>query len=440
MELPVRSRGASLSPLVGRLAFRGAVFRRTTGEYIDFQTFYRGARCGAVKYMGKYAKIIDFPINFWRQAGRALPLKKKHGAWFFFTLFCGLAALLGGCTQLGYYAQAAQGQYSLLSDAKPIDDWLTDPGVDEKLKARLVKAKEIRQFAVHELGLPDNGSYRNYSDLKRPFVLWNVVATPELSLQPKQWCFPIAGCVNYRGYYSKDDAQRFAESLRGDGDDVQVSGVPAYSTLGWFNDPVLSTFIHYPDGELARLVFHELAHQVVYVQGDSQFNESFATAVEEAGIARWLAVNADDAMRLRHRQFEGRKRDFLTLLFKHRRSLESAYQNEPSNVQKRWQKGRIFQSLKDDYQQLKVKWDGYAGYDRWFAEPISNAHLASIATYHDLVPGFKALLAQEPNFAKFYLAVSELAQLDRDERHRKLKQLAQSEAASHSQPIIAGSR
>jgi predicted aminopeptidase len=161
-------------------------------------------------------------------------------------LFGGLFVLVAGCTQLGYYVQAAHGQFSLLSDAKPIDAWLADPAVGDKLKIKLAKVKEIRRFAADELGLPDNGSYTSYADLKRPFVLWNVVAAPELSMTPAQWCFPIAGCVNYRGYYSKEEAQSFADGLRSSGYDVQVAGVPAYSTLGWFNDPVLSSFIHWP--------------------------------------------------------------------------------------------------------------------------------------------------------------------------------------------------
>lgn len=345
-------------------------------------------------------------------------------------LLCGAALLIASCTQLGYYVQAAHGQFTLLSEAKPIDDWLADPGVDAKLKGRLAKAKEMRQFAARELGLPDNGSYKTYADLKRPYVLWNVVAAPELSLKPVQWCFPIAGCVNYRGYYHKDEAQAYGAELRREGYDVQVAGVAAYSTLGWFNDPMLSTFMQYPDGELARLVFHELAHQVVYVKDDSQFNESFATAVEEAGIERWMALQADDKMRLVYVEYEGRKHDFLTLLLKYRKELEANYARTASDAEKRKQKAAIFQALKDEYQTLKTAWGGYRGYDRWFAEPLSNAHLASIATYHDLVPGFRALLAQEKSFAKFYDAVKVLAALDKAARRQQLAHYAQAAAVA----------
>lgn len=336
----------------------------------------------------------------------------------------GLAVLLASCGQLGYYVQAATGEISLLADAKPIDDWLADPSTSVTLKDRLQKVKAIRSFAAGELGLPDNGTFKTYTDLKRPYVLWNVVATPELSMRPAQWCFPIAGCVNYRGYYNKDDAQFFATSLRTEGFDVQVAGVPAYSTLGWFNDPVLSTFVQYPDPELARLVFHELAHQVAYAPGDSQFNESFATTVEDIGLERWLAAHGNDALRKAHVDREMRKQDFLTLLLKSRKALEENYSAPISNAEKKQRKAAIFQALKDDYQTLKMSWGGYAGYDRWFGEPLSNAHLASISTYHDFVPGFRALMLREKTLPRFYAAVRALVKLDKAARHRQLTALA----------------
>lgn len=342
-------------------------------------------------------------------------------------LACGIAALalVGGCTQLGYYMQAAQGQFSLMSDAKPIDDWLTDPAVADNLKVRLAKVKEIRHFAAHELGLPDNGTFTSYADLKRPFVLWNVVATPALSMKPKQWCFPIAGCVNYRGYYSKEEAQAYAAELRSQHYDVQVSGVPAYSTLGWFKDPVLSTFLQYPEAELARLMFHELAHQVVYAPGDSQFNESFAVAVEEAGVERWMNAYGDAGMRENFREHAKRKEDFLKLLLKTRKALEATYASAAGNAEKITRKAEIFEAMQREYQSLKQSWGGYAGYDRWFAEPLSNAHLVLVATYHDFVPGFRALLNQEKHLVKFYDAVRTISALDRVQRHQRLAQAGQ---------------
>ncbi len=340
-------------------------------------------------------------------------------------LMAGTAALLlASCSSLNYYRQAAQGQLTLLSDARSIDDWLNDNATDAKLRVRLATARQIRTFAVKELGLPDNNSYKNYAALSRPFVLWNVVAAPELSLKPIQWCFPVAGCVTYRGYYSKEDATEYARVLREEGNDVSVGGVPAYSTLGWFNDPLISTFIHYPDAELARLIFHELSHQVVYVAGDSQFNESFASAVEEAGVERWLSGYGNETMRENYLKISARKKQFLALLLGCRDALEKSYTAKASVAEKRAAKARLFQTLQDDYQLLKASWGGYAGYDRFFAEPLSNAHLASIATYNDFIPAFRALLAREKTFPRFYAAARALAELERDERHRRLKALA----------------
>lgn len=333
-------------------------------------------------------------------------------------------ALTGACASVNYYTQAASGQLALVSGAIPIDQLIADAATDNKLRLRLEKAREIRRFAVRELGLPDNASYKNYSPLTRPYVLWNVVATPELSLKPVQSCFPVAGCVSYRGYYKRTDAQEYARQLRAAGNDVQVGGVTAYSTLGWFNDPIISTFIHSSDAELARLLFHELAHQVVYVAGDSRFNESFASAVEEAGVQRWLAGHGDAAMRENYQQFAAHKHDFLALLMTHRRALEQNYGQPIGDARKRESKARIFAALKDDYQLLKAGWGGFAGYDRWFAEPLTNAHLAAVATYNDFVPAFRALLAQEKSFPKFYRAVRELAQLERAERDRRLTLLS----------------
>jgi predicted aminopeptidase len=338
-----------------------------------------------------------------------------------------LSLATGGCAQLGYYAQAAHGEFSMLNAAQPIDQVLANPDTSEQLKVRLSKVKQIRAYAVSELGLPDNASYTSYADLKRPFVLWNVVATPELSLVPLHWCFPIAGCVDYRGYYDHDDASAFGAGLRAEGYDVQIDGVPAYSTLGWFHDPVLSTFIGYPEAEVARMIFHELAHQEVYVKGDSQFNESFATTVEEEGLQRWLTQFGTEQMRQSYALHAERQKEFLDLLLKYREKLATNYARKATDDDKRQQKAAIFKALQDEYQILKSAWGGYAGYDHWFAEPLSNAHLASIATYHDFVPAFKELLRQEKTFPKFYEAVRALSQLDKDERHRRLALLVHSE-------------
>ncbi|EJN02975.1 aminopeptidase [Herbaspirillum sp. YR522] len=331
------------------------------------------------------------------------------------------ALLLGGCSAVAYYAQAAHGQFSLLAQARPLDDWIDDPAAADTLKAKLRTVRQVRRFAVTELGLPDNGSYRTYAQLDRPFVLWNVVAAPELSLKAHQWCFPIAGCVDYRGYYSQQAAQQYAAQLKQRGYDVQVAGVPAYSTLGWFNDPVISTFIQYPDGELARLIFHELAHQVVYARDDTPFNEGFAVAVEELGVERWLAARSDQKMIDAYRRFAERKRDFLALLDKYRDRLKDNYDSDASDALKRQRKQQVFDDLRAEYAQLKqTRWDGYAGYDRWFAMPLSNAHLALVGAYHDLVPAFKTLFAQSRDFGDFYARVRQLADMDKAARHQAL--------------------
>ncbi|HTZ00655.1 MAG TPA: aminopeptidase, partial [Rhodocyclaceae bacterium] len=199
-----------------------------------------------------------------------------------------LAALLGGCSNLGYYLQAVGGQMDMLGRARPIQAVLDDPSTSERLKQQLVDVGRIRQFASAELGLPDNGSFRRYADLQRPFAVWNVFAAAEFSTKPKRWCYLLVGCADYRGYFSAAAAAGEAEQLRRQGYDVYVAGIPAYSTLGWFDDPVLNTVIDYPVIRLAPLIFHELAHQVAYARDDTTFNESFAVAVELEGMRRWL--------------------------------------------------------------------------------------------------------------------------------------------------------
>ncbi|SFD52657.1 Predicted aminopeptidase [Massilia yuzhufengensis] len=343
------------------------------------------------------------------------------------------ALMLSSCSSLSYYSQAAQGQLELLTDSRPIDDWLADPATNAKLRHRLEAARQIRRYAIQELKLPDNGSYTNFTNIQRPYVLWNVVATPELSLKPMQWCFPVAGCVNYRGYYSKGEAQAYAKELRRQGHDVEVGGVSAYSTLGWFSDPLISTFINYPDAELARLIFHELAHQVVYVPGDSKFNESFASAVEAAGVEGWLERFGNPMMVDAFERYSVRKKDFMALLVRYRGELEKTYASGLGKEDKRATKARLFLALKDDYQVLKANWGGYAGYDRFFAEPLSNAHLASIATYNDFVPAFRALLRKERSWPAFYKSVNQLAKLDKSERHRVLRSLA---APAPTAPLV----
>ncbi len=337
-------------------------------------------------------------------------------------------ALLAGCANLsfdvGYYLQSVSGHLALMREARPIGEVLAQQDTDPRVRAKLALVTDVRAFASRELGLPDNGSYTSYADLKRPFVLWNVFATPELSIELSKWCFPVAGCVSYRGYYAREDAERFADGLRAQGFDVYVAGVPAYSTLGWFDDPVLNTFIHYPDGELARLIFHELAHQVLYVKGDSTFNESFATAVEQVGIERWLSQRNDPQLESAYRVYDRRRQAFVALLRRQRAALAQVYASAGSDDAKRAGKRAVLAALQQDYQALKAEWGGYAGYDRWFAQQLGNAHLASVATYADLVPAFRRLIeARGGDLTAFYQASRALADLPKGERDRQLAEL-----------------
>jgi predicted aminopeptidase len=344
-------------------------------------------------------------------------------AWLWLCLL--LAPWLAGCAQLEYYGQAAKGHLSILQAAKPVDLWLQDPDTKPALKRKLQTAMQIRQFAVDELDLPDNHSYRSYAQLDRPYAVWNIVVTPPLSLTPVRWCFLVVGCVSYRGYYNEASAQAFAQEMRAEGYDVKLGGVPAYSTLGWFSDPLLSTFIGGPDASLAKLVFHELAHQVLYVKDDSAFNESFATAVEQAGVQRWLARYGDDKMRADFAVSEARQRDFLALLLRYRKKLAALYAQESSDAEKLAQKQAILDELRMAYSEQKQRWGGYRGYDLWFAGPLGNSHFVALATYYDLVPGFLQLLQQSGDFPHFYARVKDLATLDKAERNRRLLELAQ---------------
>ena len=328
---------------------------------------------------------------------------------------------LSGCANLGYYYQAVEGQMQIWHRSRPIKQVIDDERTPPQIRERLTLALRMRDFASAELALPDNGSYRKYADLDRPFVAWNVFAAAEFSMAPQEWCFPFAGCVGYRGYFSQAGAEQFGEKLRREGLDVFVTGIPAYSTLGWFDDPVLNTVVRYPDAELARLIFHELAHQVVYVPGDAVFNESFAVAVELEGVDRWLARDGDPAKRTAFDLYQQRKGAFIDLVMKYRDSLRTLYASAVPDAEKRQKKAETFAAMKTEYLTLKASWGGYAGYDRFFAAELNNAHLVPVATYSELVPGFRRLLAENGgDFRRFYAAVKELGKLSKAERAIRL--------------------
>ena len=301
-------------------------------------------------------------------------------------------ALLQACAAVEYYAQAIGGHLDVISRAVPIEERLRESDLTPPLRVKLQRVVAIRDFASRELALPDNGSYRRYADLDRQFVVWNVFAAPEFSVKPVESCFPIAGCVSYRGYYREADAQTHAASLRAQGYDVHIGGVPAYSTLGWFDDPVLSTFIRYPDAEVARLIFHELAHQVAYVKNDTVFNESFAAAVEQEGVQRWLGRNGTPEERAAHETLQSRRREFVALVLAYRDRLGTLYEQALKVDEKRDGKARLFAAMLEDYGRIKAGWGGFSGFDRVFARGANNALLASVAAYTERVPALRALL------------------------------------------------
>ena len=336
------------------------------------------------------------------------------------------ALLLTGCSNLSYYVQSVSGQLDIWRRERPIEEILKDPAMPEALRRKLATVLEIRAYASRELGLPDNRSYRQYADLGRPFVVWNVFATAEFSVQPVHWCFLMVGCVSYRGYFAKADADAFAIETARLGHDVYVGPVPAYSTLGYFTDPVLNTFIHYPDYELARLLFHELSHQLVYVRDDTLFNESFAVAVEQEGMRRWLARSGDGQQQVAFERLQRIRAAFLQLVHKHREELAALYRSGAAPDAMRVRKTEILRALEEEYQTVKQRdWGGYSGYDPWFARKPNNAQLASIAIYSQMVPAFQALLRQEDGeLPRFYRAVKALAALPKDDRDAKLQALA----------------
>lgn len=350
------------------------------------------------------------------------------------------ALLLASCSNLGYYAQAVGGHLSVMQAARPIPDLLGDAATDPALRERLGHVRTARDFASRDLGLPDNDSYRSYADLGRPFVVWNVFAAPELSMQPEHWCMLLVGCVNYRGYYAREDAERFAAELNARGLDTYVGGVPAYSTLGYLSDPVLNTFLRFGETETARTIFHELAHQVVFVKDDSVFNESFATAVENEGLRRWFAWRANPAQYDAFRDHQRRKTQFGELVDRYRRKLREQFARLRPNEDARRVKSQTYDELRRDYAELKASWGGYAGYDKWFAEGLNNAKIASLGIYTQLTPAFEALLEQEGrDLPRFYRRVAALAELPRDERMAALKSLSPATTAAAAARAAAAS-
>lgn len=318
-----------------------------------------------------------------------------------------------------YYMQAASGQWQVLQKREPIDAVIADPETPPALAGRLQLLVEARDFSVDQLGLPDNKSYRSFAQIERDYVVWNVIAAPEFSLLPRQWCFPIAGCVAYRGYFAERDAEKAAERLSRKGFDVAVGGVVAYSTLGNFDDPILSSMLQWRDHDLVALLFHELAHQVVYVKDDTAFNESFATAVEQLGLQRWLAETGDAGAYAQYLD-RRRHRDAISqAIVEARTDLAAIYQLDLDVSEMRAQKQQRLQQLAGEIRSITDA--AGVSLSGWMSGDLNNAHLVSTALYEGLVPQFQALFRDcGSEFECFYAAAARLADLDREARDRVL--------------------
>lgn len=343
----------------------------------------------------------------------------------FFRLFAATILALGtaGCTSASYYAQSLQGHAGIMTARRDVTKLIEDPSTSEVLRTQMVEARAIRKFAVDELALPDNNSYRSYVDVGQEAVTWAVFAAPELSLAPQTWCFPVYGCVPYRGYFSKKSAAEFAQQLQKQGLDVHVAGITAYSTLGWSSDPLLSTMLTQGDTYLAEVVFHELAHQRVYISDDSEFNEAFAVAVETTGVRRWLRAAGDDAGLRRYEADRTRRAQFAALVSRTRGELATVYQGPGNLHEKRLAKTAAIERLRTRYRQMRdSRWGGYDAYDAWFDAPINNAKLAAVSVYSDQVNAFLRLYDLcSGDYAQFYASVQQLGKLDKQARAEALK-------------------
>ena len=340
---------------------------------------------------------------------------------FFFFLSCSM--LLFSCEAIGYYTQAAQGQLSIVFSRKNVDTLIATESFPQDLKEKFSEIKLIKEFAGTQLALPVGNNYSSYVDVKRNYMVWNVFAAPEFSMEPFTWCYPIAGCVSYRGYFSKEHALRYAKKLEDRGLDVYTGGVSAYSTLGWFDDSLTNTIINRSNTQLARLIFHELAHQVVYIPGDTTFNESFATVVELEGLRRWSESSGQGDVVGNELAGQLQRQQFVDLVTEYRDRLNTLYQSDIPDSLKRIEKDELQLSLRQEFLFLAEEWGSSGGYDSWFSGSLNNAQLSTVTSYNDLVPYFENLLAQSNgDLETFYSQVLNLAKLDEAQRIEKLRQ------------------
>lgn len=324
--------------------------------------------------------------------------------------------LFSACSTFSYYSQAISGHLDVMSREQPIEHLVNDQQTDERLKKSLLLSQRARDFATRELQLPDNDSYTTYADLGRPYVVWNVVATPPYSVKAKQWCFLIVGCLSYRGIFDKQEAYQLARELEQQDMDASVFGGTAYSTLGYFDDPLLNTMLRHGDDMMISTMFHELAHQTVYVENDTAFNEAFATAVEQEGLRRWFVQTGEHEAYLTYLQKKQYRHEFYALIIEARKKLEQAFDTLKTDIEKKKAKTEIFAALKRDYKTWS-KARNYFVYDKWMQRELNNSHLALIATYQEKVPAFLNMLASvDGNMQKFYELVKTLGEKDKQTR------------------------
>ncbi len=341
-----------------------------------------------------------------------------------------LLLLLVGCAELPYYAQSLGGHMDIQRKTRPIEDWLADPETDDRLAERLRLVQAMRLFAAERLALPVGDSYADYADIGRPWVVKNLFAAPEFELKLQTWCHPFAGCIAYRGYFDEAMLDDYAAGLREQGMDVHIANIAAYSTLGWFDDPVLNTFVGWSEPGLAGLLFHELAHRRVYIDDDSAFNEAYATAVQQAGVEAWLQEQGRGDQLERYRQRLRNRGKVMALIQAARDDLRRIYRSEYTDAEKRARKQARLEQLQQEYRRLAAGFAVRDGFARWMAGDLNNAKLLSVATYHDATPGFLALLERTGgDFAAFHRAVARVGDLEPAERKACLTSLAKGQTA-----------
>lgn len=342
-------------------------------------------------------------------------------------LLSGMALMpfVASCTSVGYYLDAIDGHVSLINKRQDVSRLLAQDELEPELRDKLLLSQRARDFATAQLHLPDNGSYRSYADLGRDYAVWNVIATDEFSVTAQTWCFPFTGCVSYRGYFNRTDAENYATKLRAKGYDTYVAGALAYSTLGWFEDPLLNTMLRRREGNLVGVIFHELAHQLLYVKGNSAFNEAFATVVEREGVRRWFAQQHDPAAYAAYLLEKERREAFFAMVNETRERLAALYAQPLDADEKRHRKQALLRTLAtNEYATYKASWDGYAGFDGWMARDLNNAHLALVATYNKWVPALQALLeALDGDLQAFYAEARAIGTLGPEAQNLRLASL-----------------